>query len=76
MGEEEGSRTEKSDDMEMNVSTAHLLPKPQLWNVTDYTMNLALGIFSDELAVLEHLLTLWMSLQKTLSYFMQASRAG
>lgn len=35
--------------MEMKVSIAHLLPKPQLWNITDYTMSLALGIFSDEL---------------------------
>lgn len=49
VGEEEGSRTDKSDDIEMKVGTAHLLPKPQLGNVTDYTVSLALGIFSDEL---------------------------
>lgn len=48
MGEEEGSRTDEQDDMEVNVSTAHLLPELQLCNVTDYKMSPALGIFSDE----------------------------
>ena len=45
VGEEENSRTDKSDDVEMNVSTAHLLPKPQLRNITLHNESGAWDIF-------------------------------